>query len=62
MKKPFTLIAALVFAVVALVHLLRLVYGWQVTLDGAAIPMWASVLGAVIATGLAVMLWLESRK
>ena len=60
--KPFTLLAVLVFTMVALVHLLRLAFGWQVTFDGAAIPMWASVLGAVIAAGLAVMLWLESRK
>jgi len=62
MKKPFTLIAVLVFAVVAIVHLLRLVYGWQVTLDGAAIPMWASVVYLVVAAGLAAGLWWESLK
>jgi len=61
MTRPFTLVAVLIFAVVALVHLLRLVYGWEVTINGAAVPMWASVLGIVIAAGLAVMLWRESR-
>ena len=62
MTKPFTLAAVLVFTVVALVHLLRLVFGWEVTFNGLAVPLWASVLGIVIAAGLAVMLWRESRK
>jgi hypothetical protein len=62
MKKPFTLLAVLIFAIVAIVHLLRLIYGWEVTLNGVAVPLWASVLGIVIAAGLAVMLWRESRK
>lgn len=62
MKKPFTLLAVLVFASVALVHLLRLVFGWEVTINGAAVPLWMSVLGIVIAAGLAVMLRRESRK
>jgi len=62
MKKPFALLAALVFAIVALVHLLRLIHGWEVTINGAAIPLWASVPGIVIAVGLAAALWWESRK
>ncbi len=62
MNKPFTMLAVVVFALVALVHLLRLVYGWEATINGAAVPMWGSVLGLVIAAGLAVMLWRESRK
>jgi hypothetical protein len=62
MKKPFTLLAVLVFAIVALVHLLRLVYGWEATINGAAVPMWASILALVVSGGLAVMLWHESRK
>ena len=62
MKTPFTSLAVLVFAVVALVHVLRLVFGWDVTINGAAVPMWASALGILIAAGLAVLLWRESRK
>ena len=62
MNKPFTMLAVLVFALIALVHLLRLVYGWEATIDGAVVPMWASGLSLVIAGGLAVMLWQESRK
>ncbi len=61
MKKPFTTIAVGVFALMALVHVLRLGFGWEVTIQGSVVPMWVSVLGTVIAGGLAVMLWRESR-
>jgi hypothetical protein len=61
-NKPFTRLAVVVFALVALAHLLRLVYGWEVTFDGAAIPLWPSVAGLIIAGGLAAGLWQESRK
>ncbi len=60
--KPFTTIAAVIFAVIALVHILRLFLGWEVTVSGVAIPMWASVAGLVIAAGLAGMLLREARK
>ena len=61
MKKPFTTIAVSVFALVALMHVLRLALGWEVTFQGSVVPMWVSALGAIIAGGLAVMLWRESR-
>jgi len=62
MKKPFTLLAALIFAVVALVHLLRLFFGWVVTIVGADVPMWGSVVALMISSILAAGLWWESRK
>ena len=62
MNKPFTMLTVVIFGLVALLHLLRLVYGWEATINGAAVPMWASGLGLVIAGGLAVMLWRESQK
>ena len=62
MKRPFTSRAAIIFAVIAFVHLLRLVYGWAVTIVGADVPTWTSVLGLLVAGGLAAGLWWESRK
>jgi hypothetical protein len=59
--KPFTYIAVGVFALVALLHVLRLLFGWEATIAGLAVPLWVSLLGAVIAGGLAVMVWRESR-
>jgi len=58
--KPFTLIAIIVFTLLAFAHLLRLLLGWEVILAGLAVPMWISMLGLVIAGGLAAMLWRET--
>jgi hypothetical protein len=58
--KPFTLVAIVVFGLVALMHLLRLFLGWEVSFNGVIIPLWASVLGFLIAGGLAFGLWRES--
>ncbi len=59
--KPFTTIAIVIFSLVAVLHVLRLIFGWQAVIDGLVIPMWASVVGLIIAGGLAIMLWRESR-
>ena len=61
MRQPFTTVAVVVFSLVALLHVLRLLYGWEVIVGGMMIPMWASVLGAVIAALLAVMVFRETR-
>lgn len=62
MNKPFTMLAVLVFILVALLHLLRLVFGWEVTINGAVVPTWPSIAGLLIAAGLAAGLWRESKK
>jgi len=60
--KPFTTVAAVLFALMAFMHLLRLLLGWEVTVNGMVIPKWASGLGLVITASLAVTLWREARK
>jgi len=57
--KPFTNIAIVVFALVAVVQLLRVALGWDVTVNGILIPVWASVIACVIAGTLAFKLWRE---
>jgi hypothetical protein len=59
--KPFTSIAVGVFALVALLQLLRVVLAWEVTINGFVIPLWASVVACVVAATLAIMLRRESR-
>jgi len=59
--KPFITIAIVIFSLVAVLHVLRLIFGWQAVINGLVIPMWASVVGLIIAGGLAIMLWRESR-
>ena len=58
--KPFTTIAVVVFTLVALVQLFRLIFGWEVTVNGIGIPMWASVIALLVAVSLAVLLWRET--
>ena len=60
--KPFTTLAAVIFALIGLLHLLRLFLGWEVTIEGMAVPMWLSVLALAIAAGLAWLLLREARK
>jgi uncharacterized membrane protein YdbT with pleckstrin-like domain len=60
--KPFTLIAALIFALIALLHLYRLFTHFQVILGSHTIPMWWSYVGIIVPGLLAVMLYRESRR
>jgi hypothetical protein len=59
--KPFTSVAVVVFSLVALVQLLRVTLGWEITVNGFFIPIWASVIACVVAATLAFMLWRETR-
>ena len=58
--KPFTRIAVAVFSIVALVHLTRLLAGWEVVVSGFVVPVWWSGVALVVAGGLALMLWREA--
>ena len=60
--KPFSSIAVAVFALVALLQLLRVLLGWSVVINGVAIPVWASVVALVIAATLAVTVSREARR
>jgi hypothetical protein len=62
MKKPFTVIAIVLLSLIAILQLLRLILGWEVTVHGVSVPVWASGIAFVVAAGLAVMVWLETRK
>jgi hypothetical protein len=62
MNKPFTLIAVLLLSLIAVLQLLRFVLGWEVTVNGLGIPVWASGIAFVVTAGLAVTVWLESRR
>ena len=62
MKKPFTMIAIGLFSLIAVLQLLRLILGWEVTVDGLSVPVWVSGIAFVIAGGLAVTVWLEAGK
>jgi len=56
-----SLLAIVIFVLVALAHLLRLVYSTEITIDGAVIPQWVSVPGLIVPAIVAYLLWRESR-
>ncbi len=60
--KPAALAAVIVFTVVALAHLLRLVFRVEMVVGGTMVPMWASAVGVVVALAIAVLLWREQRR
>ena len=59
--RPFSLVAAIIFALMALIHLYRLATNLQVTLAGHPIPFWLSIVAIAVAAVLAVGLFRESR-
>ncbi len=61
MSKPFTWIASAIFALMAVVHVYRLVRPFEVSIGSCHLPQWASAVGAVIAAGLSWMLCREAR-
>ena len=59
--KPFTTIAVALFGLIAVAHLVRLFTAWEITFNGVVVPVWISVPGLIVAGGLALMVWRESR-
>ena len=52
-QKTFSLTAGAVFAVIAVLHLLRLLLGWEAVIGGWFVPRWISWMALVIAGLLA---------
>lgn len=61
MSKPFTWIAAAIFALIALIHLYRMLSHFRVVIGSHVIPQWVSILGFVIPAILSWMLCREAR-
>jgi len=59
--KPGSSIAIVLFALVALGHLVRIVLGLSVTVGSTPVPMWISVGGVIVPAAVAGMLWREGR-
>ena len=59
--KPASLLVAILLAIIAVVHLLRLVFRTEVIIGGWVLPMWASALGCIAAAVLSVLVFREAR-
>ena len=53
-RKTYMTVTATLFLVVAIMHLLRIIFGWQVEIGGLSIPFWVSWLGVLVAGALAI--------
>ncbi len=60
--KASATIAAVFLLLIAIGHLLRLVFQVQITANTIVIPMWASVFGCIITAALAIWLWMDREK
>jgi hypothetical protein len=58
--KPFTNIAIVIFILMAVAHLIRLIFGLEIIVNGTVIPVWLSAIPFVAFGGLAYMLLRES--
>lgn len=61
MRRPAALSCSIVCWLIALAHLLRLVFGAEVTVGGVDVPRWASAPPVVFFGALGAWLWLERR-
>jgi hypothetical protein len=57
--KPATRLTFIVVTLIALLHLLRLIVGVNVTVGAALIPAWFSVVAMLFFTALGIGLWRE---
>jgi hypothetical protein len=58
----FVLVTSSIFALIAVLHALRLIYGWNVTIGEWTVPVWISAVGFLIAGYLALQGLLLRRK
>ena len=61
-SRPFTLIAAAIFLLIALVHAYRIAIGIPITIGNAVISQNLSWVGLVIAGGMSFGLFREARR
>jgi len=59
--KTGTLLAIIVFTLVAITHLLRLITGTDITVGEDVVPQWISVVGVLVPALIAWLLWKESK-
>jgi hypothetical protein len=60
--KPAVIVSVVFLLLVAVLHILRLVFAVTITVDGTTVPMWASVLACIGPGALGVWLWRSQRR
>ena len=60
-RKTYMTVTATLFLIVAIMHLLRIIFGWPVEIGGLNIPFWVSWLGVLVAGALAYLGFTQKR-
>jgi hypothetical protein len=60
--RPVPTAAAVLFGLIAVMQSLRVIMRWEITLNGARVPIWLSEIAFVLAAVLAVLLWRDARR
>jgi hypothetical protein len=60
--KPIPTLVVVFLSLLAVLQLTRVLLGWEVAINGVAIPLWASGIACVVAGGLALLLWRDARR
>jgi hypothetical protein len=48
-RNTYLFTSGVIFLLIAVLHLLRLIYGWEAVIGGWVVPEWVSVVALVIA-------------
>jgi hypothetical protein len=59
MQKPASLVAAILFWLIALAQLLRVILGVRVTAGSHDVPLWPSAVAFIVVGALGIWLWRE---
>jgi hypothetical protein len=52
-QRTYNVVTAVLFLIMAVVHLLRIIFGWPARIGGLDVPIWASWLAILVTGGLA---------
>lgn len=61
-KNQALLLASIVFGLVTLLHLLRSIFSWPVSIAGFNVPVWFSYVAAIVMGYLSWLMYGASRK
>ncbi len=56
-ERIYNYTVAIIFFILAVLHLARIVYDWQAVIGGAIIPMWVSWAAVIIAGYMSARAW-----
>ena len=59
--KPARTVAVVFLVLMAILQGCRLLFSWSVSVNGIAVPLWASGVALVVVLSIAVSLWREAR-